>query len=154
VVAVDAGRTRALVSAYRQQNGLGPVRVESRLMQAAAAQARAMGSGTRWATVSPGPCRAACRPLDIRPVAPATENLDAGIPQPGTAAMQGWKASPIIGTTLLNPDADGDRLSAAVRTPGRLRPRNTYWALILASRGRAAPGPARSPSPRSARATP
>ena len=42
-IAVDAGRTAGVISSYRAQHGLGPVSVDSRLMQAAADYARAMG---------------------------------------------------------------------------------------------------------------
>ena len=43
-IAVDAGRAAGLISSYRAQNGLGRVRVNSRLMAAAADYARAMGT--------------------------------------------------------------------------------------------------------------
>src|SRR5687767_7575734 len=42
-IAVAAGRTAGMISSYRAQHGLGPVSVDSALMQAAANYARSMG---------------------------------------------------------------------------------------------------------------
>jgi uncharacterized protein YkwD len=111
---VDASRTQALVSNYRAQNGLGPVRVESRLMQAAQAQARAMGERDRMGhrVAGPLPRRVVAAGYDW---GTATENLGAGY-RSLDAAMQGWKASPDHRHNLLNPDVTEIGV-AAVRTP-------------------------------------
>ena len=129
VMAVDAGRTQALVSAYRAQNGLGPVRVESRLMQAAAAQARAMGERDRIGhrVAGPLPRRVSAVGYDW---GSATENLGAGYPSLDTA-MQGWKDSADHRENLLNPNVTEIGV-AAVRTPPGSE-HHTYWALVLAS---------------------
>ena len=136
-MAVDAGRTQALVSAYRQQNGLGPVQVESRLMQAAATQARAMGERDKMGhrVAGPLPRRVSAAGYDW---GAATENLGAGYPSLDSA-MQGWKDSPGHRENLLNPNVTEIGI-AAVRTP-RGSEQHTDWALILAS-PRPAPSPA------------
>ena len=128
-IAVDAGRTQALVSSYRAQNGLGPVQVDSRLMQAAAVQARAMGERDRIGhrVAGPLPRRVAAAGYDWGAV---TENLGAGYPSLDTA-MQGWKGSPGHRANLLNPAVTEIGI-AAVRT-SRDANHDTYWALILAS---------------------
>ncbi len=136
-MAVDAGQTQAMVSAYRAQAGLGPVRVESRLMQAATAQARAMGERDRMGhrVAGPLPRRVSAAGYDW---GAATENLGAGYPSLETA-MQGWRQSPEHRENLLNPDVTEIGV-AAVRTP-RGSEHGTYWALILAS-PRPEPSPA------------
>lgn len=128
-IAVDAGRTQALVSAFRAQNGLGPVQVESRLMQAAQTQARAMGERDRMGhrVAGPLPRRVMAAGYDW---GTATENLGAGY-RSLDAAMQGWKDSPDHRHNLLNPEVTEIGV-AAVRTPAG-SDHDTYWALILAS---------------------
>jgi uncharacterized protein YkwD len=128
-IAVDAGRTASLVSAYRAQNGLGPVRVESRLMQAAAAQARRNGAAGKLSHRAGGslPRRVSEAGYDWGATA---ENLGAGYGSLD-AAMAGWKSSPGHRKNLLNPLVTEIGV-AAVAAPPKSRYR-TYWALILAT---------------------
>ena len=127
---VDAGRAAGLISAYRAQNGLGPVGVDSRLMSAAADYARAMGDARQ--DQSPDRRIAA----EARHAPPATiwgaaaENLAAGYSSLDDA-MRGWKASAGHRKNLLNPHVTEIGI-AAVATPPGSKKRN-YWALILAS---------------------
>ena len=128
-IAVDAGQTASLVSAYRRANGLGPVSVESRLMQAAAAQARAMGErdriGHRVAGALPGRTGAAGYDWGA-----AAENLGAGYPNL-QGAIAGWKNSADHRHNLLNPAVTEIGVAAVTTPPGSKH--RTYWALILAA---------------------
>jgi uncharacterized protein YkwD len=128
-IPVDASRTASLVSAYRAQNGLGPVSVDSRLMKAAASQARAMGERDRM-----GHRVAGSLPRRVTAVAydwgATAENLGAGY-STLDAAMAGWKASGEHRANLLNPHVTEVGV-AAVATP-RGSKKRSYWALILAA---------------------
>jgi uncharacterized protein YkwD len=128
-IAVDAGRTAALVSSYRAEHGLGRVSVDSRLMQAAMRQARAMGErdriGHRVAGALPGRLAAAGYFWGA-----TTENLGAGY-RNLDAAMQGWRGSPDHRKNLLNPHVTELGIAAFATPPGAKH--RTYWALILAA---------------------
>ena len=127
-ISVDAGRTAAFVSAYRAANGLGAVSLDSRLMQAAASQARAMGERDRMGhrVAGPLPRRLTAVGYDWGATA---ENLGAGYPSLD-AAVAGWQASGEHRQNLLNPHVMEIGV-AAVATP-RGSKRRSYWALILA----------------------
>jgi Cysteine-rich secretory protein family len=126
---VDAGRAAGLISAYRAQNGLGPVGVDSRLISAAANYARAMGTrdkiNHRIGGSLPKRVTAAGYVWGA-----AAENLAAGYSSLDEA-MRGWKASSGHRKNLLNPNVTEIGI-AAVATPPGSKKRN-YWALILAS---------------------
>ena len=128
-IAVDAGRAASLVSAYRAQNGLGPVGVDSTLMQAASAHARLMGERDTMSHSLGGalPRRMRAAGYDW---GAAAENLGAGYASLG-AAVEGWKTSPDHRRNLLNPNVTEVGI-AAVGTPAGSKYR-TYWALILAA---------------------
>jgi uncharacterized protein YkwD len=104
------------------------VRVDPRLMRAAAQYARVMGErdriGHRLGSSLPRRVSAAGYEWGA-----AAENLAAGYATLD-AAMQGWKRSPGHRQNLLSPYAT-DIGVAAVATPPGSRQRN-YWALILA----------------------
>jgi uncharacterized protein YkwD len=116
---VDAGRAATLISSYRAQNGLGPVRVDAKLMSAATRYARTMGERDRIDHRLGGslPRRVANVGYEWGAVA---ENLAAGYDSLDDA-MAGWKAS-----------AGHRQNLGAVATPPGSKHRN-YWALILAS---------------------
>ncbi len=128
-VPVDAAQAARLISAYRSQNGLGPVHVDARLMRAAASYASVMGKrdqiGHRLGASLPG--RVAAVGYDWGFVA---ENLAAGYATLDDA-MRGWKESPGHRRNLLSPYATEIGI-AAVATPAGSHYRN-YWALILAT---------------------
>lgn len=128
-IAVDAGRTASLVSAYRSQNGLAAVSPDARLTQAASVQARAMGERDRIGHGVGGPL--------MRRVSEAgydwavtAENLAAG--QRGLdEAMADWRNSPEHRRNLLSPLVTGVGIAAVSTPPGSNK--RTYWALILAA---------------------
>jgi uncharacterized protein YkwD len=128
-IAVDAGRTAALVSSYRAGHGLGRVSVDSRLTEAAARQARAMAErdriGHRVAGALPGRLATA----GYFWIA-TTENLGAGYKNLD-AALEGWRASPEHRKNLLNPRVTELGIAAFATPPGAKH--RTYWALILAA---------------------
>ncbi len=128
-IAIDAARAARLISAYRAENGLGPVRVEARLMHVAADYARTMGERDKIGHFigSSLPRRVAASGYDWGAVA---ENLAASFSSLDDA-MAGWKASPGHRQNLLNPYVT-DIGIAAVSTPPGSDHRN-YWALILAT---------------------
>lgn len=128
-IPVSAGQTASLVSAYRAQHGLGPVGVDSRLMQAAATHARTMGQRDRIGHGVGGslPRRVSAAGYDW---GAAAENLGAGYSSLD-AAMAGWRNSAGHRRNLLNPNVTEIGV-AAVRTPSGSK-HDTYWALILAA---------------------
>lgn len=128
-IAVSGGQAASLVSAYRSRNGLGSVGVDSRLMQAAAEQARAMGERDRIGHSVAGSLggRVSGTGYDWGATA---ENLGAGYPTLDSA-MAAWRDSAGHRQNLLNPLVTEIGV-AAVATPAGSRHR-TYWALILAT---------------------
>lgn len=128
-MAVDAGRAASLISAYRAANGLGPVRVDSRLMQAASSYARVMGERDRIDHKIGGtlPRRIGATGYDW---GAAAENLAASYGSLG-AAMDGWKASAGHRRNLLNPGVTEIGIAAVATPPGAKH--SNYWALVLAA---------------------
>jgi uncharacterized protein YkwD len=127
-IRVEAGRAAGMISAYRSQNGLGSVRVSSKLMEAAADYARAMGRRDKISHGIGGslPKRVAAVGYNWGAVA---ENLGAGYASLEDT-VAGWKASAGHRRNLLNPGVTEIGI-AAVATPPGSKHRN-YWALILA----------------------
>jgi uncharacterized protein YkwD len=127
-IAVDAARLASLVSAYRIDNGLDPVAIDSRLMQAANSQARAMGERDRMGHRVAGSLarRVTAAGYEWGAVA---ENLGAGYPTLD-AALAGWKASRDHRANLLNPAVTDIGIAAVATPPGSSK--RSYWALVLA----------------------
>jgi hypothetical protein len=128
-IGVDAGRAAGLISSYRAQNGLGRVRVNSKLMAAASDYARAMGTRDKIGHTIGGslPKRITAAGYDW---GAAAENLGAGYSSLNDV-ISGWKASAGHRRNLLNPNVTEIGI-AAVATPPGSKHRN-YWALILAA---------------------
>lgn len=134
-IAIDAGQAVNVISAYRGANGLGKVKVDPRLMAAAADYAKAMGSQDRINHRIGGtlPRRVAAAGYDW---GAAAENLGAGYPTLNSA-LDAWKRSPGHRKNLLSPNVTEIGVAAVGTPPGSKH--RTYWALILA-----APRPERS----------
>jgi uncharacterized protein YkwD len=128
-LAVDSDRAASLVSDLRAANGLDPVHVDSRLTQAAAAQARSMGERDRIGHRVEGslPRRLAAAGYDWGATA---ENLGAGYGDLDDV-MAGWKASGEHRKNMLNPLVTELGVAAVATPPGAKK--RTYWALILAT---------------------
>jgi uncharacterized protein YkwD len=125
---VDAGRAASLISAYRAENGLGPVRVNSQLVAAASKHSRAMGTRDKIDHRIGGSLAKRVTAAGYRWGAVA-ENLAAGYSSVDDA-MAGWKRSSGHRRNLLNPYATEIGI-AAVATSSDARYPN-YWTLILA----------------------
>lgn len=128
-ISVDAGRTASLVSAYRSANGLGPVGVDSRLMEAARTQALAMGKCDKIGHRVAGPLPRRITRAGYEWGA-AAENLGAGYASLD-ATMAGWRNSSGHRANLLNPNVTEIGVAAVATPPGSKH--GTYWALILAA---------------------
>jgi uncharacterized protein YkwD len=117
--ASDASAAAALISRYRAQYGLGPVRVDARLNSAAAHQAKAVAQGG-W--LSHGDFAGRMAAFGIR--GKAAENLSAGIGSVEGVIAQ-WQGSSGHNANMLMPDFS--RIGIARADSGR-----PYWALVLA----------------------
>ena len=128
-IAVSGGQAASLVSSYRAANGLDRVGVDSRLMQAAADQARAMGERDIIGHNVAGSLsrRVSAAGFDW---GAAAENLGAGYSSLD-AAMGGWRGSAGHRQNLLNPLVTEIGVAAVATPPGSRH--RTYWALILAT---------------------
>lgn len=126
-LSVSAGQAANLISAYRAENGLPPVRVDSRLMQAAAEQARAMGERDKISHRIGGSLtkRVSRTGYDWGAL---SENLGAGYPSL-SAVMEGWKRSPGHRKNLLSKNVTEIGIAAVATPPGSKR--RNYWALVL-----------------------
>ena len=124
-VAVDPAQAAGMVSAFRAQNGLGPVKVSAKLNGIAAAQARKMAAENEMSHTVAGqfPDRLAAGAYDADR---AAENLGEGYDSLAEA-MEGWKRSPEHRKNLL---ADVTEIGIATGyTPeGRS---NVFWSLEL-----------------------
>lgn len=127
-IAVDANEAARLISAFRAENGLGPVHLDPKLMREAQAYAVTMGQNDKISHTIGGSLARRVTAVgydwDF-----AAENLAANYPTLA-AAIQGWKDSPGHRQNMLNSYAE-DIGIAAVAMPASAKRRN-YWALVLA----------------------
>jgi uncharacterized protein YkwD len=125
-VAVDAGRAAGLISGFRAERALSPVRVDSRLIRVAGAQALAMAERDKMGHFVAGSLsrRVSNAGYDWGVTA---ENLGRLYPNLDTA-VAAWKASTGHRANLLNPGVTDMGIAAAVSGSGHV-----YWALVLAA---------------------
>ena len=123
-IGVDRSGLLASVNAFRSENGLGRVRYDSILDEAAERQARAMASRGKMSHDLDGalPSRVGVYGYQWAAVA---ENLGWNY-RSTPAVMTGWKNSPGHRRNLLNPNVTEIGFAAAVGGNGE-----PYWALIL-----------------------
>lgn len=127
-VAVDAEAAVYRVNAFRTRSGLGPVRLNDRLMRAAESQALEMASRDRMShTVSRGATLSRRVSAAGYQWAYVAENIGAGY-KSLDAAMAGWEASAGHRKNLLLPGVTEIGIAAA-HAPGTRH--GTFWALIL-----------------------
>lgn len=126
-IRIDTEAAARIISAYRAQHGLGPVRIDPRLMRVATDYARVMGQRDR---IKHNLGRSLPRRVEAAGYhwGYVSENLAASF-DTFDAAMRGWKKSKGHNKNLLNPYST-DIGIAAVATPRGSRHRN-YWALVL-----------------------
>ena len=127
-VALDAKAAAAAISRYRAEHGLGPVTLDSRLMEAASSQARAVARVGYLSHEVGGDFSARLAKVGFGGRY-AAENLGAGAKSLDEALAR-WRASPEHNKNLLVPQAQRIGI-ARVDAPGsRYR---TFWALVLSS---------------------
>ena len=121
---VDRGGLLSSVNAFRSENGVGAVRFDGLLDQAAERQARAMAARGKMSHDLDGalPSRVSVYGYQWAAVA---ENLGWNY-RSTPAVMTGWKNSPGHRRNLLNPNVTEIGFAAAVGTNGE-----PYWALVL-----------------------
>ena len=114
--ALNAGEAASLINAYRQTEGLAPVRVNNTLMTAATTESRAIAAKAG----------AAGR---VAPIPGLEQNVSAGY-FTMAEAFSGWRQSDSHRDTLLAPAAS-DMGIAALRVPNAKY--KVYWTLIMAA---------------------
>ena len=127
-IRVDAGAAAAMISGYRADNGLGPVRVSANLNALAEKQARSMASADRMSHTVGGPFRSRLNASGYR-ARVAAENIGAGyrtLPD----ALAAWRGSAPHRRNLLLREVTEFGIGTA-NAPGSKY--NVYWSLILAA---------------------
>lgn len=115
------------VNAFRARNGLPPLRIDGRLMQAARVQAAAMAASDRLDHAAGG--RLTGRVTDAGYAWSTTaENIGRGYAT-FEAAMQGWIGSPGHRRNLLNPNITEIGFAGARSATGG----RNYWAQVFAA---------------------
>jgi len=125
---LDAPAAAAMISNYRQNNGLNSVELDSRLTKLAQEQAQAMATRNKIDPDAAGPfkSRIAQSGFDAKV---AAENISAGY-QTIAEAFSGWRESPHHRANMLLEGATHMGI-AAVYAPGTKY--RVFWALILAA---------------------
>jgi uncharacterized protein YkwD len=126
--ALDAQAAQAMISNYRQNNGLSPVALDPTLMRLAQEQARAMAARNKMEHDVAGPFKARIQRsgFDARV---AAENISAGY-HTMAEAFSGWRDSPHHRANMLLKGATHMGI-AAIYAPGTKY--RVFWALILAA---------------------
>lgn len=89
---VEPGRALAIINAYRAQNGIAPMALDTRLNDTAAAYARAMGAADKLSHEIGGPLRQRLQGAGY-PFGMAGENVGVGY-RDFDEVFEGWKRSP------------------------------------------------------------
>lgn len=127
-VALDEDAAAAAISRYRAQHGLGPVVIDSRLIEAASLQAASNARIGRLSHESGGAFGDRMAEAGFAKGYTA-ENLSAGS-ESFDQVLDRWKASPQHNRNMLIPQMKRVGM-ARVDAPGTRYKR--YWALVLAS---------------------
>ena len=125
---LDAKAAASMISGYRRNHGLGPVKLDRELMRLAQAQARAMAARNEPGHNAGGSFADRVRNSSVRSSA-VVENVAAGY-HTLAEAFSGWRDSPGHRANMLHPDVTRMGI-AAVYAPGSKY--KVFWALILAS---------------------
>jgi len=125
---LDANAAAAMISNYRQNNGLSTLALDSTLMRLAQEQAQAMAARNKMEHDVAGPFKAriARSGFDAKV---AAENISAGY-HTMAEAFSGWRDSPHHRANMLLSGATHMGI-AAVYAPGTKY--RVFWALILAA---------------------
>jgi uncharacterized protein YkwD len=126
---VDAAAAASMISGYRQNNGLGDVTVDPKLMKIAAEHAYAMASRDRLDHDLGGRSfsnRISGSGYDAKA---AYENIGAGY-HTLAEAFSGWRGSPGHRANMLRRDVSNIGIAAAYAPGSKYK---VFWALVLAS---------------------
>ncbi len=128
---VDAQAAAQLISQYRVQHGLKPVKLDPTLMKIAADHARHMAQLDRMAHVLPGDGSFAQRIAKGGfQASMAAENVAAG-QKTLAEVFEAWRKSPGHNANMLLPNVSLIGIAVAVQPDGRY---HNYWALELGER--------------------
>lgn len=120
---VDANEARAMISAYRMNHGLGTLKLDPVLVEAAEQEAAAMASADKPVQAEAVKARLA------RAGQPGAEaNLSAGYRRLAEA-FSGWRDSPQHDRVMKTPGATRMGIATAYAPGSKYQ---VYWALILA----------------------
>jgi uncharacterized protein YkwD len=118
----------AMINAFRAQNGLGPVRINTQLNGVAQRQARAMARANQMSHGVSGPFRNRLSSSGYN-ARTAGENIAAGYKN-FSAVLAGWQKSPPHRHTLLLRDAKEMGIAVAYAPGTRY---GNFWALVVAA---------------------
>lgn len=124
---LDAKSAEAMISNYRQNNGLPAVALDPALMRMADEQARAMAARNRLEHDVIGPFNARIRRSGFDAAA-AAENISAGY-HTMAEAFSGWRESPYHRRNMLLKGATRMGIAAIYAPNTKYR---VFWALVLA----------------------
>jgi uncharacterized protein YkwD len=125
---LNANTAASIISGYRRNHGLGPVRVDRELMRLAQQHARAMAARNELGHNVGGRFEERVRNSTVR-ARVVVENVAAGY-HSLAEAFSGWRDSPGHRANMLAPEVTRMGI-AAVHVPGSKY--KVFWALILAS---------------------
>lgn len=122
---VDAETARAMISAYRRNNGLAPLASDSGLAARAREEARAMAQADKPASADAAVRRLAGEGLSRDAVG---VNFSAGY-HTLAEAFSGWRDSPQHNAVMLKPGAKRMGIATAYAPGSKYK---VYWALVVA----------------------
>ena len=126
--ALSPATAAAMINAFRAQNGLGPVRVNTQLNGLAQRQARAMARANQMSHGVGGPFRSRLSASGYN-ARTAGENIAAGY-KSFSAVLAGWQKSAPHRHTLLLRDAREMGIAVAYAPGTRY---GNFWALVVAA---------------------
>ena len=133
-VSLNPASAAAMLTAYRQSRGLGPVRLDPALNAMARRQANAMAAANEMSHNVDGSFSARLAAAGLR-TSEAGENVGEGYFSTAEA-MKGWEESPEHNANLLLPKAT--RFGVALAKDARTS-YGTYWAMVVAAEPLAEP---------------
>jgi uncharacterized protein YkwD len=124
---LDANAAQSMISGYRSNNGLGPVVIDTELMQLANEQARAMAARDKLDHSVSKPFQERLQQSGFN-ASVAVENIGAGYDNLAEA-FSGWRESPAHRANMLNRDVTRMGIATAYAPQSRYK---VFWSLILA----------------------
>ena len=121
--ALDTGAARDMITAYRRNNGEGPLALDPELQRLAETEAAAMAAADR-----PSKSQTVRGAITRLGFAGAEANLSAGY-HTLAEAFSGWRDSPPHRAAMLAPDATRMGIATAYAPGSKYK---VYWALLVA----------------------